>query len=731
MATQTHEVKIPVTTVDKSSAVLQTITKEIKQAAEAGRVLQSVIGGFIGGFAAGAVRGLKDEIDKLAHSIVQLGDAAVEMKYLGEETRLSQEQIAKFQYGMDYLGISAGESQQVLTGLTGKLIDLRKLGLSPVYNELMRFQGGPELAETLRRQAQSGNIEGAIRTLVDRMKNARGGADARRELARIFGIPERLADLSIDKLPAIILQNIKAGEEFHRKWVDLRWTLGNMGTMIGNQLMPVFKELAEQLNDFLSKKETQDAIKDAIYDIGKYLSEVHWHELGDDIKGVGESFLSFGKNLKEVFDWISSIPPELRNMVIGAFIGGPFGAGAGLGLGLAERFKLLPGQEKERAEAIEPQYRKQWEQQHDAIRAEQQRQEAIREGLSKAQQGTQAYENLFKQLEESNKRLADMAEALRKLEEDLHPSPMGFEGLPPFSNEGRVIPAAFHPGATGGFGQGGPSVGQAPGGPPGPTGGPSTGTGPGPTGAPSGGPTGGQGSIAPSGAPPAGLPNLGSSQRVRELQGREADIRKGAISPTLRAQLDFAAQETGLEAHVTSGGQPAHGIYGRERTGSHRHDLGGAGDLRLWDPVAKRYLDMRNPQDAARMEEFVARSVQAGATGVGAGLGYMKARTMHIGGGPGPEGFWGGAPWIGRAYRRGVAMRNQFAADRAALDRMNGARAFGPTNMLGNAMVNVKVRSWDEATPSQQSFREIRMEKTPQMANSGADGGGWNNWSYE
>jgi hypothetical protein len=72
----------------------------------------------------------------------------------------------------------------------------------------------------------------------------------------------------------------------------------------------------------------------------------------------------------------------------------------------------------------------------------------------------------------------------------------------------------------------------------------------------------------------------------------------------------------------------------------------------LWDPAEKRYLDMRNPKDAERMKEYVKQAVRAGATGVGAGLGYMGPSTMHIGGGSATS--WGGADWIERARREGV-----------------------------------------------------------------------------
>jgi TP901 family phage tail tape measure protein len=159
----------------------------------------------------------------------------------------------------------------------------------------------------------------------------------------------------------------------------------------------------------------------------------------------------------------------------------------------------------------------------------------------------------------------------------------------------------------------------------------------------------------PSGGPPSGggegLP--GDDQYIREQQSKVAGIRKGALSDETKGFLRSAGIETGLRADVYSGGQRMHGAPGS--TGSHRHDSGGAGDLKLWDPVQKRYLNSRNPEDAARMEAYTAAAVKAGATGVGHGPGYMGPESLHIGGGKAAS--WGGSSWIERARRRGMAMR--------------------------------------------------------------------------
>ena len=58
-----------------------------------------------------------------------------------------------------------------------------------------------------------------------------------------------------------------------------------------------------------------------------------------------------------------------------------------------------------------------------------------------------------------------------------------------------------------------------------------------------------------------------------------AGIRRQPLQPQLVDTLNYAAQNNGVRAHVYSGGQPAKG-QGWPRTGSTRHDLGGAADLR-------------------------------------------------------------------------------------------------------------------------------------------------------
>jgi hypothetical protein len=165
---------------------------------------------------------------------------------------------------------------------------------------------------------------------------------------------------------------------------------------------------------------------------------------------------------------------------------------------------------------------------------------------------------------------------------------------------------------------------------------------------------------------------LDGVDRVVETQGQVAKIRKGAIQQNLKNQLNYAAEKTGLQVEVHSGGQPVVGKDGVDRLGSPRHDDGGAADLKLVEIIngKKRFLDSDNPQDRLRMQAFIQHAVTAGATGIGHGNGYMGPRSIHIGGGTElvwgakiPEGQKGarGLPWVADAHSEGLAARQKIS----------------------------------------------------------------------
>jgi hypothetical protein len=106
-------------------------------------------------------------------------------------------------------------------------------------------------------------------------------------------------------------------------------------------------------------------------------------------------------------------------------------------------------------------------------------------------------------------------------------------------------------------------------------------------------------------------------------------IRNQPIATELRTVLERAANDAGVDSvHITSGGQPALG-EGTRRTGSTRHDRGRAADLQL--VVGGRTLTFTDNRADPIIAAFVTASAAHGATGIGAGVGYMGNRTIHVG----------------------------------------------------------------------------------------------------
>lgn len=145
-------------------------------------------------------------------------------------------------------------------------------------------------------------------------------------------------------------------------------------------------------------------------------------------------------------------------------------------------------------------------------------------------------------------------------------------------------------------------------------------------------------------APPGTIMPQNSPTGVLEKQSDLAGVRKLPLSPNLKSVLEQASSAAGVQAVVYSGGQSPAGSGG-PRTGSTRHDNGNAADLYLIKDGRK--LSDTNPEDKAIMAKFVSAAVSAGATGVGAGHGYMGPSNIHVG--FGKQATWGGADWINQA----------------------------------------------------------------------------------
>ncbi len=147
----------------------------------------------------------------------------------------------------------------------------------------------------------------------------------------------------------------------------------------------------------------------------------------------------------------------------------------------------------------------------------------------------------------------------------------------------------------------------------------------------------------------------------------EGAIRNKPLNDKLVQAMSFLP-EMGVSMEVFSGGQDAEGPH---RTGSHRHDHGGAGDV--YFQKDGRRLDWANDADRPIFEEIVRRGRAAGVTGFGAGEGYMRPGSMHLGfGSPsvwGAGGSGANAPeWLRNAYN-GSEQPSQSSAVLDALAR--------------------------------------------------------------
>jgi hypothetical protein len=165
---------------------------------------------------------------------------------------------------------------------------------------------------------------------------------------------------------------------------------------------------------------------------------------------------------------------------------------------------------------------------------------------------------------------------------------------------------------------------------------------------------------------------MGSGGGVLEKQHRLASIRTQPISDELKSVLAQAAAAAGVDVTVYSGGQPSKASGKGPRTGSTRHDDGNAADVFLTKDGKK--LSDTNPEDRAIMAKFVSAAVQAGATGVGAGHGYMGSSNIHVG--FGKPATWGGAPWI-KSAASGVYNNEDLQSQGGSGSSAGGAGGYG------------------------------------------------------
>jgi hypothetical protein len=192
--------------------------------------------------------------------------------------------------------------------------------------------------------------------------------------------------------------------------------------------------------------------------------------------------------------------------------------------------------------------------------------------------------------------------------------------------------------------------------------------------------------------------------------------RNKPISDRLVQAMSFLPQ-MGVTMKVISGGQDAQG-EGDRRTGSTRHDHGGAADADFYKDGRK--LDWNNPQDRPIFAEIVSQARANGVTGIGAGDDYMGAGRMHVG--FGGESAWGAggksanAPdWLQAAY--GGAPQGQTApqgAPQGGSPYIQPPQATQPQNQLAAAPQDLE----REQFKMQSTLQDPRAFMTRQQPNA-------------
>lgn len=157
--------------------------------------------------------------------------------------------------------------------------------------------------------------------------------------------------------------------------------------------------------------------------------------------------------------------------------------------------------------------------------------------------------------------------------------------------------------------------------------------------------------------------------------------RNQPLSPQLVNALSFLGN-MGVTMDVFSGGQDPSGPH---HTGSHRHDFGNAGDVMFYKDG--RPLSWQNPGDVPLFQQIVQQAKARGVTGFGAGEGYMRPGSMHIGFGTpavwGAGGRGANAPGWLRGAGGGAAGAAPAATAVAAAAPPNLAMHFGQTAATG------------------------------------------------
>jgi hypothetical protein len=162
------------------------------------------------------------------------------------------------------------------------------------------------------------------------------------------------------------------------------------------------------------------------------------------------------------------------------------------------------------------------------------------------------------------------------------------------------------------------------------------------------------------------------------------------VSPEIMRSMAYAGTIAGVRTNVAHGDEPGHARH---------HQGASSGDVDLYDESGRK-LDVRNPEDKAKMEQYIEAAAASGSSGIGFGKdgSYMGFSRMHVGAGSpavwGAQGKTANAPdWVARAYARGRANQVSPEQQQAAItNRIDGAvdtAAAGSQKIDGKVHVTV------------------------------------------
>lgn len=197
--------------------------------------------------------------------------------------------------------------------------------------------------------------------------------------------------------------------------------------------------------------------------------------------------------------------------------------------------------------------------------------------------------------------------------------------------------------------------------------------------------------------PDAKSPQITLPQNYQPVIMQNQGKRNLPLNSNLNAALNSVLPNLGVTAIVTSGGQvtkdEADAGLG-ERTGSVRHDHGGAADVKF-RAADGHILSWERNADVPQLEQVVKSLKEAGLTGFGAGEGYMGPDTTHIG--YGTPAVWGAKN--GKPYQ-------------ALLDAYNGAT----TKVTNQSGPTVDKAAAQNAQPQYQAAMDAISQNQPYNA---------------